>query len=153
MLPALLVLSACDSPPPEPAGEVMGRQYVAPQVGAIAFPSGWRLVHDPAEFRGGREGTLVEARRGDLVAILTWTPLSPPLDSAHALELLPLLQPVDEQAADYRYGRIPSCPHAVQRSVGAWTHTAWTTPTGLAVWNSFGDDPGPVRDLVCEHTR
>lgn len=143
-------LLACASEAPV-SGEVLGRRWSSPQLGAIEFPTGWQLVNDPEQFRGGRPGTVLEARRGDLVAILTFTPLSAPLDQAQALDLLPLLQPVDEQAEGYRYER--ACAGVVERRAGEWVHIAWKTDAGLAVWHAFGDDPTPLRELACEHTR
>ncbi|MCP4807390.1 MAG: hypothetical protein GY913_12105 [Proteobacteria bacterium] len=149
----LALLAACASPTTAPVGEVLGRAWTAPGIGAVEFPTGWKIVNDPSQFRGGRENTVLEARHGELVAILTFIPLTPPLSSGSPLDLLPLLHPVDEQATDYRLERIPQCRGAMERRAGEWVHIAWVTDGGLAVWQAFGDDPEALRTLVCDHTR
>ena len=152
----LLALGCGEGPDPAPVGEVVGRTYTAPELGAaIEFGEGWQLALDPQHFRAGLPGTLLEARHGELVAVLTFHPVPALdlLDGAGALDLLPVFHPVAEEAPGYRLQRLPSCRGAVERRSGEWIHLAQRTSTGLLEWQAFGAEPDALRVLACEGTR
>jgi hypothetical protein len=153
---ALLGSLGC-GPTQRPAvGEVVGRTYTAQQLGAaVTFGEGWQLALAPEHFRAGLEGTLLEARHGDLVAVLTFHALPDlgMLEETSALDLLPVLHPIVESGDDYRFERIPRCGGAVERQAGDWTHVGVRTTTGLIEWQAFGGDIEPLRRLACDDTR
>jgi len=144
-----LLLWACASEP-APVGEVTGRTYTAAQLGArITFPEGWQLALGPKHFRAGLPGTLLEARHGELVAVLTFHAVPSVLERASALDLLPIFHPT---GTPERFERLPDCDGAMLRQVGEWTHVAQRTRTGLIEWQAFGAEPDALIALVCEHT-
>lgn len=153
----ILAWLACGPAPVEqPVGEVLGRTYMAPQLGAaIEFGEGWQLAMEPEHFRAELGNTLLEARHGELVAVLTFHALPDVglLESAGAVDLLPVLHPVPDRDDSYRFERLPDCDGSVLRRSGDWIHIAQRTPTGLIEWQAFGGDIEPLIELVCHDTK
>lgn len=154
-----LLLLACLPPVPEVVVE--GRTT---QVGALelTWPEGWTLAVDPALLRSGLPGVVLEARRGEMQAALTWHPL-PRLgwvEQSSALDRLSWVSPAPGAAAwaGYRFGRPAACGDAAWRVLEGegrtLTQLARSAPGGLGVLHAWGGvDAEALRALGCAGAR
>ncbi len=149
----LLLPLACGEAPDEvPLGQVQGRTWSSRELGvALDFGAGWTLAVDPRHFRSGLAGTVLEARYEELSVALTWQPLPAwsPLDDLGALDLMPALLPVDERSEGYRLERVAGCPGLAERHAGELVQLGLRLDSGLLVFQSWGADAGPLRELAC----
>ncbi len=150
VLPLLL---ACGTPAAElPLGQVQGRTWSSRELGlALDFGTGWALAVDPVHFRSGLTGTVLEARQGQLSVAVTWQPLPSlaALDGLTALDLLPTLQPTDTETQGYRLERVAGCPELAERHAGELVQLGLRVDSGLVVFQGWGADPAPLRELAC----